>query len=47
VRDIVVLIDAVVEKLPQWTGSYWDEEIKRRFEHLTKRLEDFKKRHAF
>jgi ribosomal protein S9 len=47
VRDAVVLIDAVVEKLPQWTGSYWDEEIKRGFEHLTKRLEDFKKRHAF
>lgn len=44
VRDIVVLIDAVVEKLPQWTGSYWDEEIKRGFEHLTKRLEDFKKK---
>jgi len=45
-RDIIIVMGIISERLYEWTGKYWDEEIRRAFDEFVKKFNEFRKKHS-
>jgi hypothetical protein len=45
-RDMIMVMNIISERLYEWTGKYWDEEIRRAFDEFVKKFDEFRKKHS-